>query len=73
MDFEDDLTKLTDDELTAYADQLTAEIEKVQDEAHRVGAERNERLEKQNWSLANRPKTEEEKALDRKYGSGVDE
>lgn len=69
MDFLESLDGLGEEELVEYADQITAEMEKLQEEAHRVGAARQEIFKQQQEELRNRPKTEEEKALDQVAGA----
>jgi hypothetical protein len=69
MDFVKDLISLTDDSLMSYADEISAEIGVLQEEAHRVGRERNDREVIRQKELAMRPKTDEERALDQSVGS----
>lgn len=69
MELRDNIDGLGEDELVEYANQITAEMEVLQNEAHRVAAARQEIWKKEAEELRNRPKTEEEKALDQVVGA----
>lgn len=62
-----------DEELDIYAQQITDQIEPLQEEAHRIAAERNTREERRQYELRNRDKSEDEKALDQKFGTAAEE